>query len=191
MNTQCTHPDNQLSHVSFDTIQVPLFEVKLVCVFIQVKKSHTFISLGREDPSSKEGTLWLFESGFMTNFKWYPSEWFWGGSKTKILVPFHQYTSHIRDQSITRCEGMKSVITTLFNKEGMKTKHIIGALNQLLHNLRPRKVAILVWLAFSCGVHAGAWLKQVGATKNCILCHQGTLEITQHKFIKCPCILPL
>ncbi len=38
-------------------------------VFMQIKKSYTFISLGREGPFGKEGTLWLLASRFVMNFE--------------------------------------------------------------------------------------------------------------------------
>jgi hypothetical protein len=109
---------------------MPLFEIKLVHVFMQIKKSYTLISLGREGPFDKEGTLWLLESKFVTNFEWDPNEWFWGRLGTRIPVPFYQYIFRIKYQSITRCEGMESIITTFHSKERMKTKHIIRAFNQ-------------------------------------------------------------
>lgn len=68
---------------------MPLLEVKLVHVFMQIKKSHTLISLDREDPFGKEGTLWLLESRFVTDFEWDPSEWFWGGLGTIITIPYY------------------------------------------------------------------------------------------------------
>jgi hypothetical protein len=106
----------------------------------------------------------------MTNLEWDLGEWFWGGTGIEILVPFYQYTSRIRYRSITRHEGTKSVITTILNEEGMKTKHVIGTLNQLWHQTkhvigtlnqlwhqtRPRKVTMLIWLALSHGVLARA-----------------------------------
>jgi hypothetical protein len=66
-----------------------------VHVFMQIKKSYTFISLGREGPFGKEGTLWLLASRFVMNFEWDPSEWFWGGLGIRIPIPFYQYNFHI------------------------------------------------------------------------------------------------
>jgi len=109
----------------------------------------------------------------MMNFEWDLSEWFWGGLKTRILVPFYQYISHIGYGSITRREGMESNITTFLIEEGMKMKHIIKAFNRLWHNSRPRKVVVLVWLTLSSGVLVGVWLKQIGVDRNCAICHQG------------------
>jgi hypothetical protein len=84
---------------------------------MQIKKSYTFISLGKEGPFGKEGTFWLLESRFVTNFEWDPNEWFWGGLGIRILVPFYQYTFRIKYRSITRCEGMESIIITFLSKE--------------------------------------------------------------------------
>jgi hypothetical protein len=67
-------------------------------------KNHTLISLGRENPSSKEGMLWLFEFGFITNLKWDLGEWFWGGQGTKILVPS---TNIFLTSKIDPSQGMK------------------------------------------------------------------------------------
>jgi hypothetical protein len=73
----------------------------------------------------------------------------------------------------------------------MKMKHIIRAFNQLWDNLKPRKVVMLFWLTPSYGIFVGVWLKQMGMDGNYSIYHQGTLEIAQHKFIKCPCVLSL
>jgi len=44
----CTHLNGQLSHVSSSIVQVPFLEIKLVCVFMQIKKSHnSFPLVGR------------------------------------------------------------------------------------------------------------------------------------------------
>lgn len=50
---------------------------------------------------------------------------------------------------------------------------------------------MLVWLTFSRGVPVGVWLKHMGVDKICSICHQGMLEIVQHRFIRCPCVLLL
>ncbi len=56
-------------------------------VFMQLEKSHTLISLGKEDTSGKEGTFLLLESKFVTNFKWNLSQLFWGGQEPKFWSP--------------------------------------------------------------------------------------------------------
>jgi hypothetical protein len=109
-----------------------------------------------KDLIGKEGTLWLLEYRFMMDLEWDLGEWFWGGLGTKILVPLYQYISRIKYRSIIRHEGTKLVITTTINEEIMKIKQIIGALNQLWHHSKPRKVTMLIWLALSHGVLAGA-----------------------------------
>jgi hypothetical protein len=103
--------------------------------------------------------LWLLEYGLVIDLEWEPSEWFWGRPGSKIQIPFYQYTSRIEYWSIIRREGMESVIIIFLNKERLKTKHIIKAFNRFWHNLRPRKVAMLVWFTLSRGILMGAWLK--------------------------------
>ncbi len=56
-------------------------------VSMQLKKSHTLISLGMEDPSGKEGTFLLFESKFVTDLKWDLGQLFWGGQEPKFRSP--------------------------------------------------------------------------------------------------------
>jgi len=46
----CTHPSGQLFHVSSNTVHVPFLEVKLVCVCMQIKKSHNSFPLVRRTP---------------------------------------------------------------------------------------------------------------------------------------------
>jgi len=101
----CTNLDNQLFHVNPIIVQIPLLKVKLVCVFMQVKKSHTLISPGTEDPSSKEDMFWFLEYGFIIDIEWDPNEWFWKRLGTKFLIPFYQYTSRTEYWSIIRHEG--------------------------------------------------------------------------------------
>jgi hypothetical protein len=81
-----------------------------LCCFYADQEITQVISLGREDPFGNEGTLWLLKSRFVMNFERDPSEWFWGGLRTIILVPFYQYISCIGYGSITRREGMESII---------------------------------------------------------------------------------
>jgi hypothetical protein len=82
-----------------------------VCFYADQKVTQ-LISLGKEDPFGKEGTLWLLEFRFAMNFEWDPSEWFWRRLRTRIPIPFYQYIFHIGYGSITRHEGMESIIIT-------------------------------------------------------------------------------
>ncbi len=132
-----------------------------LCLFLCRSRNHThtLISLGTEDPSSKEHMFWLLEYGFVIDLEWGPNEWFWGRLRTKIRIPFYQYTSHIEYWSIIWREGTESVIIILLNKERLKTKHIIRTFNWFWHNSKPRKIAMLVFFTLSHGILVGAWLK--------------------------------
>jgi hypothetical protein len=126
----CTNLDDQLFHVNQTSFKYPSLRSNL-CMFLCRSKNHThtLISLGTEDPSSKEGMLWLLEYGFIIDLKWDPNGWFWRRPGTKIQIPFYQYTSRIEYWSIIRCEETESVIIIILDKERLNMKHIIRAFN--------------------------------------------------------------
>jgi hypothetical protein len=94
-----------------------------LCVFICKSRNytHSFPWVGRAPLVRKAhfGLLnldsWWILNGTRVN----------GFGETTIPIPFYQYIFRIEYRSITRHEGMESIIITFLSKEGMKMKHII------------------------------------------------------------------
>jgi hypothetical protein len=97
---------------------------------------------------------WIFETGFIQDLPWDPSEWHWKTNPPLGDIPFFGYTAkrgYINTRKTTHPSNMLTFLQGL-NLQNTTNSQMIA---RLWHNARPRKVGILIWLTLNQGLPVG------------------------------------